>query len=265
MITYSIIVVSYQAGKQLYETVDSILQQTYPSYEIIIKDGGSTDGSIENIASLQKDNRVFLYQEQDAGIYDAMNQGISYATGDYVLFLNCGDRFYQDTVLEQVTHAIEGEKEALYYGDVFHEGAGSLDSMPRAISPFTCYRHMPCHQGMLYRREVLQGRGYQCQYRVRGDYEHFLWAYFEKGIRPKALDLIIASYEGGGYSESKVNEERDRWEHREITKKYIPPGKLVLYRGIMVITLVPLRRRIARSKRYSNIYNQLKQRLYHRK
>ena len=101
---FSIIVVCLNPGPKLNQTLDSILSQTYPSFEIIVKDGGSRDGSIE---TMREDRRIHLYQESDHSIYEAMNQAVSHVTGDYILFLNCGDLFYDDEVLTHTAQFME--------------------------------------------------------------------------------------------------------------------------------------------------------------
>lgn len=257
---FSIIVVSYQAGDKLPMTIKSIKQQTYEDYEIIVKDGGSTDGSVEQ---LLVDEKLIIKKESDTGIYDAMNQGIAYAHGEYVLFLNCGDTFYKESVLEEIVEVLEQyPRKGIYYGETYQELSGAIEVMPHEISSFTCYRHMPCHQAIIYERTLFQERKYHTQYRIRGDYDHFLWSYFVKGIRPQYMDVVIASYEGGGYSESKENEKRSAWEHRAITNQYIPRMQLFMFRTIMVLSLASLRGKIASSKSCSQLYSKLKQMIY---
>ena len=90
MLRFSIITVCLNAGQSLLDTVERTLGQTYEHFEIIVKDGGSTDGSIEKLPS---DPRIRVVTRQDTGIYDAMNQGIEEAKGDYLIFMNCGDWF----------------------------------------------------------------------------------------------------------------------------------------------------------------------------
>ena len=90
----SIIVVSLNSGERLKRTIDSIMGQTFTDYEVIIKDGGSTDGSLaflerENL--LYENSSITLVQKSDAGIYDAMNQAVTFAKGRYIQFLNCGN------------------------------------------------------------------------------------------------------------------------------------------------------------------------------
>ena len=93
-IFYSILVVCLNPGKRIESTLESIFRQTYTNYEVIIKDGGSTDGSKDKVHQLIEKSgmqeKVRWIESRDNGIYDAMNQAISYATGEYLLFLNAG-------------------------------------------------------------------------------------------------------------------------------------------------------------------------------
>ena len=79
------------------------------------------------------------------------------------------------------------------------------------------------------------------------------------------MDFPVASYEGGGFSESKKNKKRDRQEHRQITETYMSRRELLCYRGLMAVTLAPLRRAAAESRALSAPYHWLKERLYRRK
>ena len=85
---YSVIVVCLNAGQRLRETIDSILRQSYKNFEVIVKDGGSSDGSVEMLQGTGLDERVHIYTQKDNGIYDAMNQAVKLAKGAYFLFLN---------------------------------------------------------------------------------------------------------------------------------------------------------------------------------
>ena len=106
--TFSIIVVCLNAGIRLHDTVESIRRQTEEDYEIIVKDGISEDKITTGyLRKLEResaaDGRIRVYRhDKDSGIYDAMNQAVKYCRGDYIFFLNCGDRFYDDQVLVRV-------------------------------------------------------------------------------------------------------------------------------------------------------------------
>ena len=97
MVKFSIIVVCLNAGNKLKMTVDSILGQSCGDYEIIVKDGMSSDGCLDK---LPEDRRIRVFREKDRGIYDGMNQAVEQAEGEYIYFLNCGDLFYvMDVIL----------------------------------------------------------------------------------------------------------------------------------------------------------------------
>ena len=134
--------------------------------------------------------------------------------------------------------------------------------MPGKITAFTCYRNIPCHQACFYANSLFQERGYDLQYRIRADYEHFLWCFFKKEVRPVHTGEIIANYEGGGFSESKENQKRDREEHKQIVRKYMKKSRLFLAKSYMVVTLMPLRRWLAGNRHFSGIYNKVKKCIY---
>ena len=266
---FSVIVVCLNAGDKLGETVNSILGQTFTDYEIVVKDGFSKDGSIEKLPT---DERIKLYREKDTGIYEAMNQAVAKAQGQYLIFLNCGDLFHDATVLEQVHRCItddeieNGENHALiYYGNTYTALTDTVVASNPHIDAFACYRNVPCHQTCFYDRGLMQKRAYLPEYRVRADYEHFLWSYFEGGAKPKYMNVIVADYEGGGFSETKENIKRSRNEHTEIVRKYMSKGQILKYKVILWVTLAPLRSKIAQNEKWSGVYNKMKDKLYRRK
>ena len=87
---FSIITVTYNAGKVLEDTIQSVITQTYKNVEYIIVDGKSTDGTMD-IVNRYREHIHTIVSEPDKGLYDAMNKGIDLATGDYLCFLNAGD------------------------------------------------------------------------------------------------------------------------------------------------------------------------------
>ena len=101
MPTFSVITVSYNEVKNIQRTLDSIVNQTCLDYELIVVDGGSQDGTKELICQYQ-DSIKWWCSEADRGIYHAMNKGVCHATGDYIIFMNSGDAFYNESVLDVV-------------------------------------------------------------------------------------------------------------------------------------------------------------------
>ena len=276
----SIIVVSLNPGERLKQTLNSILEQTYTDYEIIIKDGGSKDGSLDFLKEegiLEKYPQIRLIVQPDKSIYDGMNQAVSYVKGKYVQFLNCGDLFYDKTVLEktaeyilnrQKTDTADGKKTeqlspAIFYGNQYNLLQNSIVTSAPEINDFTCYRNVPCHQVCFYDGRLFAKRAYLPQYTVRADYEHFLYCIYEENARAFSMPITVCMYEGGGYSETKENRKKSAAQHKEITAKYLGK-KAVKYRLIMILTLSGLRGKIAESPRLSKFYNAIKSMIYKR-
>lgn len=268
--TFSIIVVCLNAGEKLRETIESIRQQSEQDYEIIIKDGVSADEvTVSYLDELERestaDGRIRVYRhERDAGIYDAMNRAVDYADGAYVFFLNCGDRFWDDQVLAKVREQIAGREAGrhIFYGNICERLTGTMVQSNPVIDDFACYRNLPCHQACFYAAQLLKRRGFDASYRVRADYEHFLWCFYEGGAQPVYMPVTVALYEGGGFSETKENRRRSRREHKEIVGRYMPAGKVFCYRAVMLLTLAPLRTWIAENPVTAGLYQAVKRKLY---
>lgn len=264
---FSILVVCLNPGDKLKNTLQSILKQTFTDYEVIVKDGGSKDGSLDCIGELA-DCRIKQVCKKDTGIYDAMNQAVLEASGQYAYYLNCGDFFYDENVLAKMEKLIcqNPAKHGIYYGNIFERLTGQeIYSNPK-LDAFGCYRNVPCHQACFYDRELLALHPFDTKYLVRADYEQFLWCFFTKTLEEPVKflyqDILIADYEGGGFSETKENRKLSAKEHREIVYQYMSRGQVLKYRAVMWITLAPLRTKIAQNKWTAGIYNKMKEMIY---
>lgn len=293
---FSIVVVALNPGERLKKTLDSIGNQTFTDYEVVLKDGGSNDDSLEKLKRdgyFENKNQIVIQQKRDKSIYDGMNQAVSLATGRYVLFLNCGDYFYSDRVLEEVAEFIHDDRKLkvstaadnnlrsdldcekknfaieavevpkkIFYGNQYNRQQDTVVYSAPEINDFTCYRNVPCHQVCFYDYRLFEKRAYDLKYKVRADYEHFLYSIYEENAVGVAMPVIVASYEGGGFSETKENRKRSALEHKEITMKYLGKAKVFKYRCIMWLTLAPLRTLIAESPALSGMYNGVKNYIY---
>lgn len=114
----SIITVVYNRVHDIEYTIKSVVHQTYPHIEFIVIDGQSIDGTIQIIKKYSTQIHHFI-SEPDSGIYDAMNKGLSVATGDYILFINGGDQLHHHQTLEQISNTIfiSGERPDIIYGE----------------------------------------------------------------------------------------------------------------------------------------------------
>ena len=296
---FSIVVVSLNPGERLEKTLNSITNQCFTDYEVLLKDGGSTDGSLEGLQNqgyFENKNQIKIIQKNDASIYDGMNQAVGYITGRYVLFLNCGDYFYSHKTLEEVAEFITAdqreytkqftEKEnnlqikdggnaskefaisaiekprVIYYGNQYNRLQDTIVYSAPQINDFTCYRNVPCHQVCFYDYRLFEKRAYELKYRVRADYEHFLYSIYEEGAKGVSMPIVVASYEGGGFSETKENRKRSALEHKEITTRYLGRVKVFKYRMIMWLTLAPVRTWVAENPALAGAYNGVKNTIY---
>ena len=263
--TFSIIVVCYNAGEKLRKTIESIRRQTEKDYEIIVQDGLSTDGSVERLPAGAD---LKICRERDEGIYDAMNRAVSHAAGAYLFFLNCGDYFADEKVLAKVKQAIKekkGSRPMIFYGNIRERVTGAHVMSNPKIDDFACYRNVPCHQACFYDRRLLKKRGFRTCYRVRADYEHFLWCYYRARAAMAYMPLVVASYEGDGFSENRENRKRSAVEHAHIVKKYMGRRQIWKYRLVMLLTLAPLRTFLSGNRATAGIYQEIKIRLYRMK
>lgn len=260
---FSILVVCLNAGEKLLLTINSILEQSYSDYEIVVKDGGSTDGSLELLPASTK---IRVIKEKDLGIYDAMNQAAAAAQGEYVYFLNCGDYFYDKAVLQSIGQVLTIREHAqnadIIYGNIYDRITGSTVSSNPSMNAFGCYRNVPCHQACFYKRELVLEHPFSTKYKVRADYEQFLWCFFKANAKLTYTPIQIASYEGGGFSESKSNIKRSAAEHKEITGMYMSRKQLFMYKLIMILTLSKLRTFMSHNPVLGRIYNGLKRCIY---
>ena len=111
----SIITVCYNASKEIVPTLESVKQQTFTDFEHIIVDGASSDSTLEIVKAHRLPSTIIL-SEKDNGIYDAMNKGLKMAKGEYVVFLNSGDSFHNNMVLERVAEAAKDDNPGVIYG-----------------------------------------------------------------------------------------------------------------------------------------------------
>lgn len=132
----SIVTVSYNSAQTIAQTIESVLHQTYAPYEYIIKDGGSQDATVQ-IAESYKDAfagagiRYLIISGKDAGIYDAMNQGIALASGDLIGLINSDD-WYESKALSVVRDAYRKQPFDLFYADLNMHGQNGRTFIKRA-------------------------------------------------------------------------------------------------------------------------------------
>jgi len=157
--TVSIITVSYNAEEYIERTMQSVQAQTYPNIEYVVIDGASKDKTLE-IINNYKSIVTTLVSERDKNLYDAMNKGIQHATGEYIWFMNAGDKIATPDTLEK---AMAGAQNADFiYGktiriteDGQEHAWHKAHPKPETLNWKSFGQGMVvCHQSMLVRRSL---------------------------------------------------------------------------------------------------------------
>lgn len=172
--TISVITVCFNAADDLEKTILSVARQSYRKVEYIVIDGGSRDRTVE-VLSRYADLFSVVLSEPDRGIYDAMNKGITLATGDYLCFMNAGDTFHTDDTLSQVFEQVDATcLPGVIYGDTDIVDAEGRFLRHRRLTPpevltADSFRSgmVVCHQSFYARRDLVPY--YDLQYRYSAD------------------------------------------------------------------------------------------------
>ena len=224
---FSIITVSLNAKDLIADTISSVLSQDFDDYEIIVKDGCSTDDTVKMVP---QDDRIRIIVEKDTGIYNAMNQAIREAKGEYLLFLNCGDTLYSNDVLSEVARKIKDDdlENCIVYGDCYVNNLDMVVKYPSRITKRLFQTRTICHQAAFVSRAVFDIVGYYDQnYKIVSDWKHFLEAYLI-GTSFAHVDKVICNYMGGGVSETEAGIKRRRKERKKIIAEKYSKGERFL-------------------------------------
>jgi glycosyltransferase involved in cell wall biosynthesis len=200
----SVITIVYNNVNDIERTMLSVLGQTYPNIEYILIDGLSNDGTIEVIKRYEK-RIAKLISEKDDGIYDAMNKGLELATGDYVIFMNSGDEFYDaETVAAVFATAPDVD---IYYGEteMIDSDGQSLGQRRHKAPEQLTWRSFKfgmsvSHQAIYIKRDLLEP--YDEQYELSADIDWIIRA-AKKAKKIVNVHRYVAKYLIGGMSKTK--------------------------------------------------------------
>jgi putative colanic acid biosynthesis glycosyltransferase len=198
----SVVTVVFNAVREIGPTAASVWAQDYPNVEYIVVDGGSSDGTIEFLRANDYLIDVLL-SEPDTGIYDAMNKGAALASGDWIVFLNAGDRFTTSSVLSRVFAKRQWLGDEYIYGDhcvVYPDGRRRYAV---ALPIEKVWRGMVmCHQSLFSPRRGLVAVAFDEAWGTAADYA-FVGRVFSAGGRFIRLQgLCVVDYSSGGVSDT---------------------------------------------------------------
>ncbi len=197
----SIITVVYNGEDFLEKTIKSVINQTYKNIEYIIIDGNSTDKTTDIIEKYENKIDVWI-SEKDSGIYDAMNKGARLANGDFIIFMNSGDNFYEVETIENIVKKISSEN-SMYFGraKIKNKQISWLyppeKYMPENIELWL-KKALPNHQAMFFPKSFYKSTKYNLEYKIGSDSDYKFKAQRDCGF--VFIDLIICEFELGGVS-----------------------------------------------------------------
>lgn len=200
----SLILTTFNCKENLKKTLESIESQDYPDLEVVIKDGGSSDGTVEVIKKYEKTSRftVKWVSMADGGLYDAMNQGLSLSTGAVILFFN--DRFTGNDVVSKCVGLMEMEGTEGVHGDLVYAEDGVVKRYWKMGTGSIRSGWMPGHPTLFLKREVYERYGnYDSSYKCSGDFEFMVRILKDGKVRLSYIpEILVEMYYGGTSTQS---------------------------------------------------------------
>ena len=207
----SIITATFNSAATVADTLESVFNQTHIDWELIIKDGGSKDNTLDICREYEAraDGRMKIVACPDKGIYDAMNQGVEAATGDVIGILNSDDFYTSDDVLATVAETLERVGCDAVYGDIHFVDPSDLTKCVRYYSSASFKRErmmggwMPAHPSFYCKRELYQKYGlFDPSFKVAADFEQLLRLIYIHNIKTQYVEKDFVTMRTGGASTS---------------------------------------------------------------
>ncbi|SFO47995.1 Glycosyltransferase involved in cell wall bisynthesis [Algoriphagus ornithinivorans] len=200
--TFSIILPTYNSARTISKALESILDQDYKNYEVLVMDGNSEDNTVQIVKGCN-DPRIKIISKRDNGIYDAMNKGVALAKGEWLYFLGSDDTFYSDDVLGKVVSSFRPEMEVVY-GNVcrtkyesFYDGLFDENKI---------LKRNICHQAIFIKKSLFNRIGnFNIHYKSTADWDHNMRWLLSPSIQHFFINEIIANYADGGFSSKFID------------------------------------------------------------
>ncbi len=223
---FTVITINYNNENGLRRTIESVIGQSYHDFEYVIIDGGSNDGSVDIIKEFEN-YITYWVSEKDRGIYHAMNKGVAQAQGDYCIFLNSGDCFYDDTVLERMSTKVVVDD--ITIGRVFSSTENKFIFSPpeRDISLYYLYSATVPHQGSFINTKLLNLYPYDEKLRIVSDWKFYVQTIIERNCSVNYTDEPVVVFDTNGISTS--NPEQMWKEKVQVLSEMFPPRILSDY------------------------------------
>ncbi|MCU0428815.1 MAG: glycosyltransferase [Cytophagaceae bacterium] len=219
----SIITINLNNSKGLERTLESVAEQKFKEFQHVVIDGASSDNSVSIIKKFERNN-FFWISEKDHGIYQAMNKGVSRASGNYLLFLNSGDVFYSPTSLDALmAYAPKADLVACDLQQRNASGATILAKNPEELSALHLYESTLLHPATLIHHRLFKEFGsYDESYRIVGDYEFFVRVGLQEGVTYQYIPLLLSTFDLTGISSNEKHAKLHQEERIRVINQYFP-------------------------------------------
>jgi glycosyltransferase involved in cell wall biosynthesis len=217
----SVITINYNNEIGLLRTIESVRAQTLKEFEFIIIDGDSNDGS-EKLIQENEDIITYACSEKDQGIYDAQNKGIRKAKGEYLIFMNSGDSFYESTVLEQFETLYQSHKNGIIYGNInaVNEASQYFQLQQEKLEDYYWYKHTLNHQATFIKKSLFEEFGYyRTDLKISSDYFFFLSVWVKRPLEFSHFNFTVCNFQLDGISQNEKNDIITRNERKQIQEQ----------------------------------------------
>jgi glycosyltransferase involved in cell wall biosynthesis len=228
-----VITVSLNHAVGLEETINSVLAQTYPYIEYIVIDGGSTDNSLEIINKYSKKITKWI-SEPDGGIYDAMNKGVAMGTGEWVIFMNAGDCFVNNEVVQDIFTPSRKEVDLIYgnHKVLYEDG---FERLQRAGNVCDLWKGMIfSHQAVFCRIDLVRRHSFSLTDPIGADFEMLFDAY-KSGARFFKSNVVVAKIRNQGLSDK--HRIRSLISHWRVVRRYKEDFQIIFFYTFFIIDM----------------------------
>ena len=198
MIKFSVITVCFNSEKTIERTIKSVLSQSYKNFEYIVVDGRSSDQTTQIIDRYKSSIDVYI-SEEDQGLYDAMNKGITKSSGDYICILNSDDVYANENILERVSQNLSTQELDILMSDIsFFRYENEKKLLTRKVKSrwfkksLLSWGWMPPHPGMFISRKLVNKVGfYDTSYLIASDFDYVLRLFSQENLKSNILILHL--------------------------------------------------------------------------
>lgn len=220
----SIITINYNNAKGLDKTLQSVINQNSQDFEYVVVDGNSSDES-EKIIDSHKNYIDKWISEPDSGVYNAMNKGIRMASGDYLLFLNSGDKLADQNVIAEILPSLKNNEDIIYGNLIYslNELPQTLFTPPKNIDLTYFLNSFLPHPSSFIKKNLFQKIGfYNEKFKIISDWEFFLRAIVINKASYLHIDEVISDFDNSGISSDSENEKLIRKEKQAVYEELFP-------------------------------------------